>query len=323
VTHPRVPLRHRLEYAGFRALRGVLGALPEPVALGIGELMGWLAGALLRIRVRTVHDNLALVFTDRDPGWRRRVARASYRHLGREGAATFRLGAASPERIREATEVEGLEPLRRALAAGRGAVVVTGHLGNWEIGGAAVAVRGVPVDAVALVQANLLFDRELARTRDRLGMRVIARGAAAREVLRTLRAGRVAALVADQNDRGGGLFVDFLGVPAATFRGPALFALRTGAPLFLGVALRRSRHPQRYRIVLEEVRIEPSGELERDVERLTAAHAEALARWVRVAPDQYFWQHKRWKTRPADEGGRRKRGIGSPAGPEPEPRAPV
>jgi KDO2-lipid IV(A) lauroyltransferase len=301
----------------------VLGALPEPLALGFGELLGWIAGTVLRIRARTVRENLELAFPERDSGWRRRVARASYRHLGREGAATFRLGAATPERVRAATEVEGLERVRDAVAAGRGVVVVTGHLGNWEIGGAAVAVRGVPVDAVALVQANPLFDRELARTRARLGMRVIARGAAPREVLRSLRAGRLAALVADQNDRRGGLFVDFLGVAAATFRGPALFALRTGAPLFLGVALRRSRHPQRYRIVLEEVRVEPSGDLERDVERLTAAHADALARWVRAAPEQYFWQHRRWKTRPAQEGEGRDRGIAWPGGQEPGARAPV
>jgi KDO2-lipid IV(A) lauroyltransferase len=112
-------------------------------------------------------------------------------------------------------------------------------------------------------------------------------------------------------------------VAAATFRGPALFALRTGAPLFLGVALRRSRHPQRYRIVLEEVRVEPSGDLERDVERLTAAHADALARWVRAAPEQYFWQHRRWKTRPAQEGEGRDRGIAWPGGQEPGARAPV
>jgi Kdo2-lipid IVA lauroyltransferase/acyltransferase len=308
MNHPS--LRHRVEYAAFRFARWLLVLLPEPVSLGVGEMLGWLAGDVLRIRRTVVDQNLARAFPDRSPRWRRRVAGASFRHLGREGVSTFRLGSVPTERLLEATEVVGLEGLQRGLAKGRGAIVVTGHLGNWEIGGAALAVRGVPVDAVALVQANRLFDRDLVETRARLGVRVITRGAAPKEVLRTLAGRRVAALVADQNARGAGVFVDFFGHPASTFRGPALFSLRTGAPLFLGVALRTSRHPQRYRIVLEEVAIEPSGDLEADVLALTVAHVGALERWVRRAPDQYFWQHKRWKTRP---------GMGGPEPPEPPP----
>lgn len=275
--------------------------LPESLALGLGEVLGWLAGAVLRVRRRVVDANLARAFPERDTAWRRRVALGSYRHLGREAVATFRLGGATRDWVLGATDVEGLEALEAAVAEGKGALIVTGHLGNWEIGGAAVAVRGTPVDAVALVQANRLFDRDLVSARGRLGMRVIARGDARREVLRSLGAGRVAALVADQNARAGAVFVPFFGEPAATFRGPALFSLRRGAPLFLGVALRSSRRPQRYRVVLEEVSVTPTGALEDDVRRLTAAHTAALERHIRTAPEQYFWQHKRWKTRPAEE----------------------
>jgi KDO2-lipid IV(A) lauroyltransferase len=297
----RAPLKHRAEFAAFRVARGMLGLLPEPVALALGEALGWLVGVVLRIRRGVVQANLERAFPDRDAAWRRRTAVASYRHLGRESAATFRLGHLPGRWILAATEVAGLEALQRALERGRGAVVVTGHLGNWEIGGAAVAARGIGVDAVVLVQANRLFDRDLAETRGRLGLRVVSRGSAPREILRSLGRGRVVALVADQNARRAGIFVDFFGHAASTFRGPALFSVRTGAPLFLGVALRSSRHPQRYRIVLEEVEVELSGDLDADVEALTAAHTRALERWVRQAPDQYFWQHKRWNTRPEAE----------------------
>ena len=210
----------------------------------------------------------------------------------------FRLGSRTREWVREATEVHGLEALRSAVEEGRGGVVVTGHLGSWEMGGAALAVRGIPVDAVALVQANPLFDRDLVEARNRLGMEVIRRGDAARAALRSLRAGRVPALVADQNARTAPLFVPFFGVPAATFRGPALFALRSGAPLFLGLCVRTSRHPHRYRVELREVSVEPSGELDDDVRGLTEAWVAALEAGIRSAPEQYFWQHKRWKTRP-------------------------
>lgn len=300
----RKPVRHALEYAAFRVLAGVLRVLPEGLALRLGGALGWFAGRVLGLRRAAVDANLRLAFPDRDAAWRSAVARASWVHLGREAVAMFRMADLSPADLRARVEMDGagLAALRTALGQGRGAVLVSGHLGNWEIGGAALAAHGVPVDAVAKGMANARFDADLVATRERLGLRVVDMGRAPREVLRSLRAGRAAALVADQNMHRGGLFVPFFGVPAATARGPALFALRTGAPVFLGVALRAPGWPQRYRIHLREVPFAPTGDLEADVRTLTEAHVRALEALVRDTPDQYFWQHKRWKTRPAGRG---------------------
>lgn len=299
------PFRDRLEYGAFRLLRGLLRALPERWADGLGSALGRFAGSVLRVRRDVVDDNLARAFPDLGAGERVRLAAASYRHLGREAVATFR-SYGSPEDVRSRTRVHGLPALREALERGRGAIAVTGHLGNWEVGGAAVAARGVPVDAVAFRQRNRLFDRELVEGRRRLGLRVIRRGDAPREVLHSLDEGRVPALVGDQDAGRRGVFVEFFGSGASTARGAAVFSLRTGAPLFLGVALRagspgRPDVPARYHVHLEEVAFERSGDLEDDVRRLTAAHTAALERWVRRAPEQYFWVHKRWKTRPPAE----------------------
>jgi len=109
-------------------------------------------------------------------------------------------------------------------------------------------------------------------------------------------------VVADQDARERGVFVDFLGTPASTARGPALFALRTGAPVFLGLCLAVPGAPGRYRCELEEIRFERTGDLDEDVRRLTAAHAAALAERVRREPEQYFWQHRRWRTPPPAPG---------------------
>lgn len=297
MTRP-IRLRHRVEYAAFRLVRAVLRVLPDGAALGLGEALGWAAGTLFRVRRSVVDENLARAFPERSARWRSRVARASYRHLGRESALVFLLGRDGPEWVRAATEVEGIEHLQRGVDAGVGAVLVTGHIGSWEMGGPAFSVRGLPIDPVAQTQGNPLFDRDLTEAREAMGLHLIRRGEAGREVLRSLRRGRVPALVADQNARRAPLFVDFFGVPAATFRGPALFALRTGAPLVVGACLRVSRHPQRYRVVVEEVSVPRTDDLDHDVERLTQAWTSVLERWVRYAPEQYFWQHKRWKTRP-------------------------
>lgn len=289
--------RHRVEYAAFRLLRGLLRSLPEGTALRLGGALGWVAGVVLRIRRRVVDRHLEGAFPDRPPAWRRRVARACYVHLGRESVATLLLSNLTAEDVVARTTVEGLEPIRAAVEAGTGAVVVTGHLGNWEIGGASVAARGIPVDAVAVGQANPLFDRDLVAARGRLGMNVIEKTRAPRGVLRSLSRGRLSALVADQNPIRGWILVEFFGREAPTPRGPALFALRSGAPLFVGVALREPGWPQRYRVVFERVEAEVTGDRDEDVHRLVQAYTARLETWIEQAPEQYFWQHRRWKPR--------------------------
>lgn len=294
----RPTLRHRIEYLGYRLAMGVLRLVPEAVALRFGEGMGWLAGVVFRIRWRTARAHLLQAFPERSEAWRRRVARRCFRHLGREAVATFRLARLGAEGIRMRTEVVGLDALEEAAAKGGGVIVVTGHLGNWEVGGASVAARGLTLDVVVQRQRNPLFDADLNRNRERLGMTVIERGDAPRKVLRSLRRGRVVAILGDQNIRHGGVFVDFFGRPASTAKGVAVFALRTGSPIFLGVARTRPGFPPRYQVRLERVAYHPTGDRGVDELGLTEAHTRHLERWIRETPEQYFWQHRRWKTRP-------------------------
>jgi Kdo2-lipid IVA lauroyltransferase/acyltransferase len=296
---------HRLEHAGFRTIAALARALPERLTFRLGEALGALAGGPLGLRRRDVDANLARAFPHRSPEWRAEVARASFRHLGRETMAILRFSGRGSELV-DRTEVVGLERLRASLAEGKGAVLVAGHLGNWELGGAILSAHGIPIDAVAIRQNNPLIDAEFFRTRTRFGNRLIEKAKAPRHVIRSLREGRAVALIADQNATRGGIFVDFFGVPAATARGPALFALRAGAPLWIVTPLAvRDRRPgdPLYRVVMEEVHAERTGDLDEDVRRLTQAHTRALEASVEAAPEQYFWQHRRWKTRPADEGG--------------------
>jgi KDO2-lipid IV(A) lauroyltransferase len=298
-------LAHALEYGTFRVLSAFLRALPEGLAQRLGAGLGWVVGSVLRIRRDVVERNLALAFPDRTARWRARTASASYVHLGREAVAVLRLaGLAAPD-MRVRTSVVGLEELREALAEGRGAVLVTGHLGNWEIAGAALAVREVPLLAVAKGMANRRFGEALTAARERLGVRTVDVSRAPRDVMRALRGGGAVALVADQNAREFGLLVPFFGVRASTARGPAVFAIRARCPLFLGVMLRHPGWRPRYQLTLERIDVERTGDSEWDVLALTTAHTAALERAVRAAPEQYFWQHKRWRkhagTMPGEE----------------------
>ncbi len=294
----RISLRHRLEFALFRVLGGTIVTLPERAALGLCSTLGWVAGVVLRIRRADVDRHLEMAFPERDPAWRGRVARASYRHFAREAATTLRLSRLDRGEVVRRTHTEGFDELQEAVDTGTGAVLVSGHLGNWEVAGAAAAARGMPMDVVAHRQSNPLFDRYLVKTRTRLGLNVVVKNYAYRLALRSLAAGRPITFLSDQNIRRRGVFVDFFGTPAATPRGPALFALRSGAPVFFGTAVRMPGWPSRYRVKAERVSVRRDVSTDKAICELTQRYTSILEQRVREAPEQYFWQHRRWKTRP-------------------------
>lgn len=307
----RATLLHRVEYLLFTGAVRLSGAFGESATARAAAALGRIAYRPLGIRRGDVETNLRVAFPKRGDDWIRSTAAACYEHLAREALALLRLSRLDPEELVARTEVVGLDAFRAALNKGRGIVVVTGHLGNWEIGGAALAARDIPIDGVAQRQANPLFDGAIARARQRLGMGLIDRRRASRLALRSLHAGRVVAFVADQNARGAGVFVPFFGRLASTHRGPALFALRADAPVFLGTALRLA--DGRYRVRLEAVPYPVRGERDDTLRQLTAAFTARLEHAVREAPEQYFWHHRRWKTRPPEE--QAVPGLGTISGP--------
>jgi KDO2-lipid IV(A) lauroyltransferase len=296
-----VPLRDRLQYAAFRLARAVLTAIPEVVAMDIGAGLGLLAGSVLRIRRSAVQENLEIAFPGKTAGWRRRVARRCYVHLGREVVFLMRIKPWSSARITERMQVIGMDALMAEAERGRGVVILSAHHGNWELAGAAVAALGCPLDVVGKGMANRLFEADIFETRERLGMRVIAMSDAPRKVLRALGQGRVVAMLSDQNAHRWGVFVPFFGRLAATPRGAALFAIRRSAPVFVALATRDPGRAQRYRLEFRRLEYGVTGDLEVDTRALLTAYHAHLEKAIAAAPEQYFWQHRRWKTRPGEE----------------------
>ena len=292
-------LRHRIEHALARGTFRAFAALPERAAAGLGAGLASVAHSPFRIRLNIVEEQIAAAFPDRGMAWVRETARASYRHFGREAAEIVRLNAGGRRDLLD--RISGLEEARRTFASegapGLGAVIVTGHLGNWEAAGAVVSSLGMPLAAVVKRQSNPGFDRLLLESRRALGIEPIYMEDARSAMPDLIRSGTSVALVADQDARSRGIFVPFLGRPASTFRGPARLSQATGAPLFFGAAIRDG---DGYRSVVEPVVTELSGpDAEVDLTEKWVARLEA---WVRRHPEQYFWFHRRWKTVPEDAG---------------------
>ncbi len=293
------PIQSRIEYALTRALEAGVSVLSESGARRVGAGIGALVRAPFGIRRSTVEENLRRAFPDADREWLEGVTEEAYRHLGREAVAMIRLSGLSREVVLERTVVPGWAEFSAVMDEGRGALLVTGHFGNWEMAAAAVAARGYPIEAVVKRQRNLRVDARVQEARRRLGVGTIEMREAPRRIPRALAAGHAIGIVADQDARAAGVWVPFFGVPTSTFRGPALFALRFGAPVFAAVA--RRLEDGRYSIDSERIEVEDTGDLERDVLHLTAVLAAHLERAIRRDPGQYFWFHKRWKTRPPTE----------------------
>jgi Kdo2-lipid IVA lauroyltransferase/acyltransferase len=286
---------HRAEYAALRGAVAAMERLSFRRAGVLGERIGRLGYWPLGIRRAVVERQLSAALPERSPEDIERIARETYAQLGRTSVETAILPAYNGAEIVSLFEdVQGWSIIEERLARGKGLILVTGHLGNWELGGAYLAARGIPIDVVARHMANPLFDRYLTRTRQQIGMEVVHDEEAVRRVPRSLRSGRAVAFLVDQGAVGlASTWVPFFGRYAKTPRGPAVFALRLDAPIVFGAAVRRPSG--RYQLTFEPIDVAPTGDREADVDRIVADYTTTLERWVRRTPEQYFWHHRRWK----------------------------
>ena len=285
-------------YAQYYAIRGAVAALDRLSIRRAGRIGEWIGGLGYRplgIRRAVVERQVRAAFPGLAESEVLRIARASYEHLGRTSIEAALISALSPDQVRAMFDgVEGAEALAAARAEGKGVLLVSGHLGNWELAGAFVAASGVPIEAVARGMENPLFDRYITRTRHDLGMTVIHDADAVRRVPRAMREGKAVAMLVDQGAVGlASTWVPFFGRYAKTPRGPAVFALRLGAPVVFATALRQPNG--KYVMYYERIPVQPTGEREADVDRIVMDYTATLERWIRRAPEQYFWHHRRWK----------------------------
>ncbi len=188
----------------------------------------------------------------------------------------------------------------QAVQNGKGAVCMTGHFGNWEYMGAMVAQR-FPMAFLYQPQNNPYVDAFIRRTRAHANMHSIPRNSL-RDILKALRQKKFVAILADQDAGRNGIFVNFMGRPAATAPGPAAFVLKTGAPILFVCSLRQPGG--RHLIESEALYFDdlpPHWSAEEKLRHITQSWTGILEKYVRRYPDHWFWMHRRWKTPPPGE----------------------
>ena len=287
-----------LEWALVVSLAKVFDWLPESAAYALGEGAGRLAFRFDR-RHRTIAvENLMRAFPgEYTPVELERLARAVFENLGRTAVDVARSDRLLREGKADAIQFDGLNRLQEARNRGKGVLVITAHSGPWELSLLITALRFEPVYVVARPLDNPRLDDLVTALRERGGNQVIRKRDAVQAILQALRRGKTVAILIDQHvAEREGVVVPFFGRPASTAYAPALIAMRSGAAVLPAVGMQQGR--AQYRVAFgEEVPVRRSGDLRADLAENTARFTAAIEAFIRKHPEEWFWVHRRWKTR--------------------------
>ena len=289
--------KHRIEYFGVRFIYSLNRLFPHRLAIFFADCLALFGFYVIRKRRSVTLDNLRNAFPEKDEKELTRIACSAYKQFSRMIFEYARFPHFSDKEITKKVTLENEHVLKESQQRGKGAIVVSGHFGNWELMAAGIARHGYPVSLLVGEQKNRMVDDLMNNFRKEKGMGIIKMGIAARGVIKAVRDNNFVALLSDQDAGRLGTFVDFFGRKASTPGGTAAFALRTGADVIFSITLRIGKCS--HKVILEKIDyndIEEDGKAA--VTELTQRYTSRLEHYVREHPDHYFWMHKRWKSKP-------------------------
>ena len=299
MTPPRPPQKKKFFFKRVRRelrVRALLWSLPllRKLPTEAGALIGTLAWYLVGRQRRLALEHLRIAFPEKSENDRRPIGRASFANLGRAALETVRADAT---RVTLSPEDEAL--LRAAHAEGKGVLLVTGHIGAWELFARRVAATGLPSATVAREAQDPRLTAVLQLARQSAEVKVFWRGSplAARELIRWLKGGGLLGILIDQDTRVAGYHVPFFGRPAFTPRAAGDLAARFGCPIIFGCAHRMAGNV--HRTVFRRLSVPLTGDRETDSKAVTAEATKMIEQEIRANPVEWVWMHPRWRTPPS------------------------
>ena len=305
----RLKARHLLEYTIFQTLLFVVKSLPVHATVVMAEVLAWFVHRVVPrkwTRYAVARENLGQAFGESlSDDEADRVISGMWKHLFRmvceiaQLPRRFRLASCS-----EVLDFEGRDDCVKALCSGRPVLFLGGHFGNWEISVNTFGHFGFPMGVVARPLDNPYLHQWFKDFRESTGNSLISKSGAGTELSDILENGGMASLLCDQDAGASGLFVDFFGRPASTFKSIALLALQYNALVVVGGAWRLPERDQygarwvRFNLTTQEVIDSADYQGAEGINELTQRFTSALEALIRKAPEQYFWVHRRWKTSP-------------------------
>jgi len=292
-------LKNRFEYILARCFVSLIQMLPHHLGLRLSRILGFLLFDVLRYRRKVALENLQIAFGEDASA---SIARLGYVSFAMTLADLARLPLLDKSFITRHVKITGFEHLDDALNSGRGAVLVTGHFGSWELMGWVLAKLGYPLFFAAGRQRNPYIQRLMSQLRRESGIEM-SYFSDAFKLVKAVKSNRFVAMLADQDAGRKGIFVEFFGRCASTTRAPAWLSLVTGSPLICGFIIRHGIDD--YEIVIEKPVYDGNpGVRKIDVDllrRLTQAYTSLIESYIRKHPDHWLWSHRRWKTKQRSE----------------------
>jgi Kdo2-lipid IVA lauroyltransferase/acyltransferase len=292
-------IRYLVEYLLLAFFGNIVRLLPRKVMLFIGARAGDFIYYCAPLRKKITVEQISRAFPEKSRKEISGIAREAYANLAINSLEHLCLPFLTQEDLLSIVDFKNEEVLQNALRHKKGVIFVGGHFGNWEYPGAAASAKGYPITYVVADIGNPYIDRMVNRHRKQAGITVLTKRMSIRTMLQALRDNNAMAMLMDQDAGRNGVFVDFFGIPCSTPRGPALFALKTGAVLLFISSVRRPDGS--LQVVFEEIDVDCSaGATSENIHGLTQRCTAKLEKHVRQHPGHWFWMHRRWKTQPGN-----------------------
>lgn len=280
----------------------IFGRSSALTRLRISKFLGKVAERWIPVHRKVADDNLKIAFPRWDNKQRRQVIAQAYCSLICSFLDLLAMARCSKEDIISGVEqpLIGGEKLDLLRKSGQGFIIVTGHTGSWEWGGAFLASIGVDLADVAKPLNNPAAERFVSSMRDRFGIKIVSSRGNIHRLVRHIKGGGVLSLLSDQNARKSGIFVPFFGRLASTVPGAGYLSYKLNVPVLPVWGFKVSDGKIRG-FVDDPIWPDRAQPMQSEIERITKSHVASLERFTRDNPGQYLWFHRRWKTRPAGE----------------------
>lgn len=270
---------------------------PRSVSLVIGGWLGILAYLFASQQRSIASEQIQQALEITDENTRKTIVKNCFANLGKNVIEFMLFPRLNSKRIQKSVIFEGIEHVERALAEGKGAIILTGHFGNWELLAASISTTVSPLTPIVRELRSPRLNALVSKYRIKAGYSTIDRNTGVRQALRCLRSNNLLGIVADVDTSVNGVFVDFFGRAAYTPYSPIAFALKTGAAI-LPTFIIRQPDGTHQAIFEPPLKLERCDDKENELVINTQKYTKIIESYIRKYPEQWIWMHKRWKTRP-------------------------
>ncbi|NNG27227.1 MAG: lysophospholipid acyltransferase family protein [Ignavibacteriaceae bacterium] len=288
-------MKNRIEYFLFLLFSLTFGLLGLKTARKLASLLTFIFYYIIPIRKKTVIENLTNAFPEYDVKKIRNIAYNTYKSFLTAFIEILYLKKISRQELEAAVNCPNKDLIETKFKEDKGVILLSAHFGNWEYVAASVALQlNLPFSVVVKPQRNHYVSDWMNNVRTRWNNDIVSLGLSIRKTYQTLKEKKIVAMVADQRGPQESIKINFFGRKVSVHVGPAVLALKTGAPILCGIPLRQKDFS--YKLVMHEISKDnlPEDNEEKIIE-LSQRHTAYLESFIRKHPEQWLWMHKRWK----------------------------